>query len=646
MRAVQGWRKRVGDVCRGTGPGLLKKKTFKPKFELPKLASYSEAAAAVFWNAFPKKEIRKGVSLVDAAALRRVAARTGSSDWQRLEKACTDVSEGADIGCAKAFRAASVSGNTKGSYKFGPQVTDEIAGWVAAGFAAGPMDEEEVPAEAKINSILCREKPNGAVRVILNLSAPKGLSVNDGIDASEFPAVMSSTGRWLAVLNEAGHGCKMVKIDWAAAYKHIAVREEDRNLQWFSWLGKYFVELCLVFGGASSAGIYDRLAKTVLDLVIRESGFAADMVCQHLDNVCAAAPGNSTAAEEFDNCYKKIAQEIGVKLAPRDDPDKSFGPSTTGVVFGVRYDTIKWTWGIPEEKLCRLAWQIKKMLGEETVRQDEIQSVVGKIINVKPLVPGGRFNIDHLMRLNNVTEKGEELVSLNNQFKRQLHFWLVMLQACSGWAAIPADAERITGWATECFTDAAGGSLESAGRGVGGVIPSLRWWTFAQWARSINDGSYCYEGKKVARKMSALELAGPLLIMAAAAEQIRGKPVRFWVDNSGACQIWRKGYSLKCKLASTIVKALASIGAALGCAIDIQKVTRCSCQSTEMADALSKADFARFRRCEGGSKFARGPGAVPMALFKWLARPEEDDEVGGKILSELATRMPVMGYNC
>ena len=44
------------------------------------------------------------------------------------------------------------------------------------------MDEEEVPAGAKVSGIMVRKKPNGAARVILNLSGPKGMSVNDGID--------------------------------------------------------------------------------------------------------------------------------------------------------------------------------------------------------------------------------------------------------------------------------------------------------------------------------------------------------------------------------------------------------------------------------------------------------------------------------
>jgi hypothetical protein len=71
---------------------------------------------------------------------------------------------------------------------------DAIADWLHKGFTVGPVEEEEVLAGAKVNSIMCRKKPNGAVRIILNMSAPTGISMSDRINPDKFPTVMSSTG--------------------------------------------------------------------------------------------------------------------------------------------------------------------------------------------------------------------------------------------------------------------------------------------------------------------------------------------------------------------------------------------------------------------------------------------------------------------
>jgi hypothetical protein len=68
----------------------------------------------------------------------------------------------------------------------------------------------------------------------------------------------------------------MMKADWSDDYKRIAVHGQDVKLQWFSWLGKYFAELFLVFGTASSVGNFDRpAAKLVLRIVLSYSQFPA-----------------------------------------------------------------------------------------------------------------------------------------------------------------------------------------------------------------------------------------------------------------------------------------------------------------------------------------------------------------------------------
>ena len=257
-----------------------------------------------------------------------------------LEIVCKDLSEGADIGCHGTARSPSVSTNAPSAFDFAPEVTDAVADWVAQGFAAGPFSPTDRPANAKVSGIMCRQKPNGSARIILNFSSPAGNCVNDGIDSKMFPTSMSSTNRWLGALERAGRGALIMKVDWAAAYKHIHVRKDDLKLQYFSWLGMDFVELMLVFGARSSAGIYDRLAKLILVLVLAYSRFPPELVCQYLDDVCAATPAGSTALKRFESAYRAVAAEVGVQLAPTDDPDKAFSPCTAGVVLGVHYDTV------------------------------------------------------------------------------------------------------------------------------------------------------------------------------------------------------------------------------------------------------------------------------------------------------------------
>ena len=626
------WRKRTCEVLEQPLCGAPPPKIFKSKLGLPATHS-SEDPGAAFWAAFPVNKCLNKTALISATKLYSLAAAAGIANMDAVAVVCKDLTDGADIGCRGAARSHSVSKNSVGCDDYRAEISEAVAGWVIKGFAAGPFLEAELPATAKVNSMMCRPKPSGAVRVILNLSAPAGLSVNDGIDAAEFPAKMSSTAKWILVLNKAGRGALMMKVDWADAYKHVPVRAADRDLQWFRWLDRFFVELCLVFGAASSPGIYDRAAKVVLDIVLAISRFPRDMVCQYLDDVCAAAPAGSAALNNFRATYKEVAARVGVQLAPEDDPDKAFPPCTAGTVLGVYYDSVNWTWQIPPDKLGRLNDQIKFALAAVALRQDEIWSLVGRIIHYCPLVPAGRFNINELIAINGKWGLKSKLVQLGPAVKRQLRFWLVILNVTAGLATIPLPPTWAPAWSREFFTDAAGGSASAMGLGCGAV--SAGWWCYLPWGRKINTGVK-FEGKRLSSKMSALELVAPLVCVSSDPALARAQPVRILVDNIGSVRIWLKGYSSRCALCTTLVTALATVAAALGTQVFIEKIPRCAGAGAAAADALSKGQFQRARDMWPG--MAPEPAWVAPAILAWVAAPQSDPDLGSKILRDMDQR--------
>ncbi len=79
-------------------------------------------------------------------------------------------------------------------------------------------------------------------------------------------------------------------MDWTGAYKQIRVDESDHPLEYIEWLGRFFLELCLIFGGVSSVDIYDRFAKIVLFIVLVESGMSLSLMVQQIDDVVACGP--------------------------------------------------------------------------------------------------------------------------------------------------------------------------------------------------------------------------------------------------------------------------------------------------------------------------------------------------------------------
>jgi len=639
------WRHRVLTTYQ-TVPGEPVQKKFTPKFDLPKLTNYRTDPGDEFWQKMPDNRGGVGKSLINHIKLESMA-RCLDLDLDsvpQLPLVIEDLKNGAKLGCRGEARAGSYSTNADSCYEFGEEITDSIATMLKRNIAAGPFRKEEVPREAKINGMMCRIKPNGACRIILNLSAPLGSSVNDGIDTAEFPAKMSSTSKWLACLNRAGRGCLMTKMDWEIAYKHIHVAREDLPLQWFHWMDRYFCELALIFGAASSPGIYDRCAKVVLEMALKLSRMPRAAVCQYLDDVCAAAsPTSKPGVHEFRDAYLKIAETVGVIMSPEDDPEKAFAPRTSGTVLGISYNTVEWTWSIPADKLNRLLRQIDAALSADTLKQADVWSVVGKIIHYAPLLVTGRYNLDYLIKANNFSTHKKAEVPICANTKRQLWFWRTMLLATSGLASIPVLPETVPAWALEFFTDAAGGSLSTPGLGCGGV--SVGWWFMLPWSWRIN-GTTIFEGRRLAQKLSALELVGPLVCLCADPEMVRNKPIRIFVDNAGSVSIWKKGYSSACSLSTTLVKAMATVAAALGCTVALEKISRCSCIGSSLADALSKSAFARFDQLAAGWNLPLEPATVPMAVIRWVENPTPDDALGEKILVDMRKTHLILGYNC
>ena len=634
---LRAWLRVWQDIAVSPTPPLPPGKVFKAKFPaLTVLKDYKLAPRKDFWGNFPTNLVRPSKSLVNPVVLERLALEAGGIDPAILQAVCRDLQEGARIGCSGSFRSASKASNAPSAYADGQKVTDAIADWVAKGFAFGPVDLHQIPEAAKISGIMTRGKPNGSVRIILNLSSPKGRAVNEGIDPDQFPTVMSSTTKWLRALKRAGPGCKMAKCDWSDAYKHLSVHQDDLDLQWFQWLGKGFCELSLVFGGASSAGLFDRLAKVVLGIVIERSGIDPNLVIQHLDDCCAAAPRDSLILEKFDAEFFTVAEKLGVRLAPRDDPQKSFGPSTAGVILGVYYDTERWTWAVPQEKLVRLLHDLQTLLDSVSLPQQKLWSIVGKIIHIKPLVASGRYHMYHLIKANSVSLDPQHDVPIGPELKRQAWFWYTMIQVCSGRGSIPDPDVGLPAWALDIFTDAAGGSWMNPGQGVGAVAANF--WVVMPWGRAINAGRDTGDGRRLDRIMSALELMGPLLALCAAATFCRGTAVRMWVDNAGSVFIYRKGYSSSCRFSSALVSALGTVAAGLGCSLQLCKITRCSNEGAFMADCLSKGAMEKFRTV---AERARGfnlpflPLCVPKTLMQWARKPVADFDLGERLLKEL-----------
>ncbi len=117
----------VASIAAGPWPAEQVQKVFKPCCGLLRLMNYKGGANGQYWEKFPVNKNRLGKSLIEANAVRRVAARVGCGNWERLEQACAILENGADIGCRGTARASTFSRNAASAINCGYQVSDAVA---------------------------------------------------------------------------------------------------------------------------------------------------------------------------------------------------------------------------------------------------------------------------------------------------------------------------------------------------------------------------------------------------------------------------------------------------------------------------------------------------------------------------------------
>jgi hypothetical protein len=627
-------------------PSLPPKKVFRSKFDLQPVQTYRKPPTETYWEKWPKLTYDEAIqvrSSIDPAKLEKLANETGYPYSDLLEVVLRDVEEGTDIGVIIGSDVPSDSTNAPSSFEFGAQVSDSICKMISEGHVMGPFLEDKLPFEEnRFSGVMCKLKPNNTARVILNLSKGFPHSVNSGIDSSEFPTLMSSTTEFLRVLHRCGRGAEMTKNDWAAAYKQIRVRPENVWQQAFRWQGRVFYELCLIFGAASAAGIFDRLAKLVLFIVLKRAEMPSRCVIQHLDDVCSASPAGSGRAAKFYDTYREVCQTVGVKLASDEDPDKAFGPRTEGIVLGVCYDTEAWVWYLRDDKLAYILNMVENGIEDEEMSQRAVQSLNGKLIDIRVLVPGSKFYLANLIIDAHQTEDLDSMVVISDWTRKDLSWWKLVLPLCNKRTKLQDPDRRFLPSAIQIYSDAAGGSIDSLGNGVGmAIFPNT--YAYLPHRTKINAGFPAYDGKSLANKLSVWEAVGPLLALVTVPDMLRNKQAVALVDNAGSVIWFNKGWAKKCNLGNTVIRAIHLVATALNCDFWVEKVTRCSSAGTEAADALSKCDYQRFlsHMPEAAGTM---PKVVPKSLIDWMADPRPDRELGGRILEEMAKTTELLGY--
>ena len=652
-------------------PPLAKFK--KVNVELPRLEDYRGEFPPSFWELFSSYELPDShENWIDATKLKEEADKANFKSV-KLDITLDNLTKGVDIGVEvdEAKLETDKGENYESVYTFGEEFTDTLQSWVKDKIVAGPFTRKQLKErgfdQIKVIPVQVRPKPNGKLRIILDLSWPhlkkeemkKGvpISVNAGIRKEKFPARMAGTKDILRRLAQCGREVEFCKLDWKSAYKHYGIRREDWRMQIICWGGRYFIELRMAFGTVSSPYYFDVGSDVIKFLAAKNVKVRGSFAPKCLDDIIPIGRIAGGKVRAYAEEYVRICLACGIKLAEESDgPGKVFGIGREGEVLGVWYDLKHWTWNIPEAKDLRLRNEIWSAVNEGKVAKGMLETIIGKITHYGPLVPGGKFNRTWLLKLDRKPAAKDKLLELSPGCKNQLRWWLAALTTCSRGAPIPEFRECALVEGVHLHTDAAGGA---PGHGYGGVAVNTpaegkSAWCQELWPEWINNGEESTYGVDFSQKLTFLEGFASLSLLTIMSREVWGKTVYLHVDNSGFCFGFINGSS-RCLYAgrhlierglkeliivlipATICKAVWDLGQALGAKIIIVKQTRCSDRWSETADALSKVDMKRVK-AEMGNGLESRKRMLPRELGRYIQSPLPDMELGIRLAESLVQK--------
>jgi hypothetical protein len=276
------------------------------------------------------------------------------------------------------------------------------------------------------------------VRLVLNVSAPKGCSFNDNVVQEGIEKVSMSSARAVShIIVDAGVNAIMSKLDKKDAYKLIPARTEYLTLQGFSLLGKFFVETQQIFGSQKAVENFDRLGNTVHRISVIESGIDPATAPRQLDDVVCVSPAKSGNCKRFTDVFIKNCRELNIPLAdfcPKFE--KAFYCSTFGKILGILFDTATMNWKLPDEKTEKTLEAISHAIESKTMVLQSMQSLMGRLNIVSlmcPFLNGFKRPLNET--LGHLQRSGGQIL-LSEQGKRDLLIWAGFLLDSEKWNPI------------------------------------------------------------------------------------------------------------------------------------------------------------------------------------------------------------------
>ena len=212
---------------------------------------------------------------------------------------------------------------------------------------------------------------NDKWRLIINLSAPLGISANDAIDSELSSIAYTSIDDATHMINHLGQGCLLAKFDLQEAYRAVPVHPLDQPKLAVTWNDDILIDRALPFGLRSAPKLFSALTDGFM-WALHHNGI--QQALHYLDDFLILGQANTRECQDWLSKALSLCDQVGLRVAP----EKTEGPTTKLISLGIELDTQKMQLRLPLDKIARLRAAIARWSHHRaSQRKRDLLSLIG-----------------------------------------------------------------------------------------------------------------------------------------------------------------------------------------------------------------------------------------------------------------------------
>ena len=292
------------------------------------------------------------------------------------------------------------------------------------GTILGPVNHIPSP-HYHCSPLLTRPKDTNDRRVILNLSHPRGQSLNDTVDklhfdtrpfTLKFPSVDNIVERILGMEDPL-----IFKIDVARAFRNLRVDPVDAIKFGLSWRDALYIDAGVAFGWTHGSAAFQMVADAI-SYVMASSGC---VVNPYIDDFIVVAP-RADARRHYDR-LSDLLESLGLPM----NPSKKTPPCETLTCLGIVVNIVDGTLSIAPEKIANIYQMCSEVATKKFLAKKTYQSLIGKLIYIHKCVTPARTFINRILCLFRKNSH-KARIHLTQDFFRDIKWFLKFLPAFNG----------------------------------------------------------------------------------------------------------------------------------------------------------------------------------------------------------------------